>query len=262
MKDAFKFIGKIGAVSIAFSCMFFGGIAFAQEATTSGKIQIEETKTPVVKAESSSPSPVYSGSEAPYTLSNGRRDPFVPFGGNAAPEPIVEGEGIVAPQASALPKEGKTSDGKELKTLAELNTLPVVVTGTIVSGKANFAILAPEGGDKKSNASFVVTSGDTVGEYTVDRVYPDRVVLLWKGKAFTIPVKQYTGKSKDGKAAVAGDAPVTPSLPVPEVKEEEKKAADEVKDAAADEDSGVKDVEKQEAEKSAEASKNVAEKAN
>lgn len=222
MKDIFSFIGKIGVLSLAFVCLSAPCTVYAQE-DASGKVVIEET-APAKGAESApGAAPVVQSSDAaPYTFTGGRRDPFVPFGGSIAPKPLPAEAKLVTDKDAA---DESVSVGKDAKTGEEITTLPVKVTGTVISGARNFAILAPageKGGGEKHSVSFMVTSGDKVGEYTVQSVTADKVVLVWKGKPFTIPVEKYSPVSKDGKASVIGGAPEKATLPVPEIKQEEK----------------------------------------
>lgn len=247
MKDIFRFIGKIGMLSLAFVCLTAPCFVNAQEAA-SGKITVEETSAPAGGEAENTPAAASNDSGAPYSFTNGRRDPFVPFGGNVAPKPLPA-------ETKLLPADNKDAEGedisvgKDAKTGQEITTLPVIVTGTVVSGARNFAILAPGGEkqDNKNSVSFMVTAGDKVGEYTVRSVYPDRVVLVWKGKPFVIPVQQYTPKSKDGKAVVGG-APEKATLPVPEIKkpeeDEENAAAEDGKDNKDASKDAAKDSEK------------------
>ena len=44
----------------------------------------------------------------------------------------------------------------------------------------------------------------------------DKVILLWQGKPYSVPVQKYAPKGKDGKVVV-GEAPTQPTLPVPEI---------------------------------------------
>ena len=91
MRDVLKFIGKVGVLSFAFVCLSFSFVVNAQESSvTSGKIQIDSEKaTKATESSSSSVSVFKTPGSAPYRFSKGQRDPFVPFGGNIAPAPVV-----------------------------------------------------------------------------------------------------------------------------------------------------------------------------
>jgi translation initiation factor IF-2 len=178
----------------------------------------QPSPTPTQEAPSASPTtPVKSGGNevAPYSLSKGRRDPFVPFGG-AMPE------GNVTPQpeqtkAAETPKPAQPGQppqqGGAPQKAAPPASVPVVVTGTFISGGKNFAIVQGEGG----GPSFMVTTGDKVGEYYVKSVTVQRVVLTWSGRDYIVKMKAMEGPSKGGGSAAPtkGGESQQKSLPAP-----------------------------------------------
>jgi hypothetical protein len=231
MRDIFKFIGKIGLLSFAFVCMTASSfVVNAQESsvTTSGKIQIDSEKAATASDSSQTSSSVFRTTDsAPYKFKQGQRDPFVPFGGNVAPTPLAPNSLSNLPNA----KDNKVIEKPKLEekvVVEEPIVLPVMVTGVLLGGDHSFAILAPAGETKSneqgkpSSDSFLVSVGDKIGEYTVQSITNDKVVLIWQGKPYSIPVQKYTGKSKDGKVVV-GEAPVKSTLPVPQIKKKEEK---------------------------------------
>jgi hypothetical protein len=233
MRDILKFIGKVGVLSFAFVCLTFSFAVNAQESSvTSGKIQIDSEKaTKTSETSSNSVSVFKTPDSAPYRFSKGQRDPFVPFGGNIAPTPVVSNTTF----DMNLKEEPNDNDivkksSKEEKDVEEPIVLPVQATGVLLSSDHAFAILAPavgkdtKGKDSKASTSnsFLVGVGDKIGEYTVQSITNDKVVLIWQGKPYSIPVQQYSGnsKTKDGKAVI-GEAPEQATLPVPEIKKKE-----------------------------------------
>lgn len=148
---------------------------------------------------------------APYSLSKGRRDPFVPFGGampdNTTPQP--------APTKTQQPKSGQPmpQPGGEQKAAPPAN-VPVVVTGTFISGGKNFAIVQGETG----GPSFMVSTGDKVGEYYVKSVTAQKVVLTWSGRDYDVKMKTMDSPIKGGGASTApgkGGEQKQKSLPAP-----------------------------------------------
>ena len=228
MRDILNFVGKIGALSLAFVCLTSSSFTVnAQESSvTSGKIQIDNEKANTnSESTSKSTSNFQSVDSKPYRFSQGQRDPFVPFGGNLAPKPLEPSSDFdIKLQEEA--KNEKTVTSKEEKDVAdEPIVLPVKATGVLLANDHSFAILAPDGNSKssaKSSDSFLVGVGDKIGEYTVQSITNDKVVLIWQGKPYNVPVQKYTAKDKSGKIVV-GEAPVKPTLPVPEIKKKEEK---------------------------------------
>jgi hypothetical protein len=158
----------------------------------------------------------------PYTLSKGRRDPFVPFGGGGE-----VGKPVVAPTTAATPTPGATkpiaapvSPGVGPGAGPDITSIPVQVTGTFVSGGKNFAILTSEGGavGKGGSPSFVVSTGDKVGEYKVKSISQNSVVLIWSGKEYTLKIKTFGPNSNPTKQSQTskGEEPKDKSLPAPE----------------------------------------------
>jgi len=241
MRDIFRFIGKIGLLSFAFACLTTSSfVANAQESSvTSGKIQIDNEKATTASDSSQTSGSVFRAVDsAPYKFKQGQRDPFVPFGGNVAPTPLAPNSLSNLPNAKDNKIIEKKKVDEEEKVVEEPIVLPVMVTGVLLGGNHSFAILAPAGdkdAGKASSDSFLVSVGDKVGEYTVQSITNDKVVLIWQGKPYSIPVQKYTGKSKDGKVVV-GEAPVKSTLPVPQIKKKEEK-----KDVAEQKDSSKKD---------------------
>ena len=249
MRDIFKFIGKIGVLSFAFACLTTSSfVANAQESSvTSGKIQIDNQEATKASENSSKNTSVFKSTDsAPYKFKQGQRDPFVPFGGNVAPTPLPSSFLSNSPEdAKKLAEKAKKVDEEDEVEVEEPIVLPVMVTGVLIGGDHSFAILAPSevkkeggmvvnhggkvtshGGNSKSTDSFLVGVGDKIGEYTVQSITNDKVVLIWQGKPYSIPVQKYTGKSKDGKAVI-GEAPEKPTLPVPEIKKKKEEKKDE-----------------------------------
>ena len=231
MRDIFKFIGKIGLLSFAFVCLTASSFTVnAQESSvTSGKIQIDSEKTSTASDSSQTSGSVFRATDsAPYKFKQGQRDPFVPFGGNVAPTPLAPNSLSNLPNAKDNKLIEKKKVDEEKDVVEEPIVLPVMVTGVLLGGNHSFAILAPAGESKSgeqgkpSSDSFLVSVGDKVGEYTVQSITNDKVVLIWQGKPYSIPVQKYTGKSKDGKVVV-GEAPVKSTLPVPQIKKKEER---------------------------------------
>jgi hypothetical protein len=230
MRDIFKFVGKIGVLSLAFVCFTASSfVANAQESSvTSGKIQIDNEKTSTASESSSTSSSNFRVVDSkPYRFSQGQRDPFVPFGGNVAPTPVESKTAFdINLQEESKNEKGASVDEKDV--VDEPIVLPVKATGVLLSNDHSFAILAPAEDDKpgkdkdKTSNSFLVGVGDKIGEYTVQSISNDKVVLIWQGKPYSVPVQKYTPKSKDGKIVV-GEAPTEPTLPVPEIKKKEEK---------------------------------------
>jgi hypothetical protein len=252
MRDIFKFIAKIGVLSFAFVCMTSSSfVVNAQESSvTSGKIQIDNQEATKASEGSSKSTSVFKSTDsAPYKFKQGQRDPFVPFGGNVAPTPLPSTFLSNSPEdAKKLVEKAKEVEEKDEVEVEQPIVLPVMVTGVLIGGDHSFAILAPAevnkdtgmvvnvsgtpggdrkiGGGAKASDSFLVSVGDKIGEYTVQSITNDKVVLIWQGKPYSIPVQKYTGKSKDGKVVV-GEAPEQPTLPVPEIKKKEEKKKEE-----------------------------------
>ena len=200
MRDILNFVGKIGALSLAFVCLTSSSFTVnAQESSvTSGKIQIDNEKANTnSESTSKSTSNFQSVDSKPYRFSQGQRDPFVPFGGNLAPKPLEPSSDFdIKLQEEA--KNEKTVTSKEEKDVAdEPIVLPVKATGVLLANDHSFAILAPDGNSKssaKSSDSFLVGVGDKIGEYTVKSISNDNVVLIWQGKPYNVPVQKYTAK--------------------------------------------------------------------
>jgi len=140
--------------------------------------------------------PGKTGELTPYSLTKGRRDPFVPFGGV-----MPESQTQAAPVKTETPKpaqQGAPKQPVQQKAAAPVvETVPVVVTGTFISGGKNFAIVQGEGG----GPSFMVTTGDKVGEYYVKSVTAQRVVLTWSGKDYLVKMKAMDSPFKGGGSA-------------------------------------------------------------
>ncbi len=231
MRDIFKFIGKIGVLSLAFVCFTASSfVANAQESSvTSGKIQIDNEKATKASESSSSSSNFRVVDSKPYRFAQGQRDPFVPFGGNVAPMPVESKTAFDINLAEESKKENGDVSSKEEKDVDEPIVLPVKATGVLLANDHSFAILAPavdeksgKSGKDKTSDSFLVGVGDKIGEYTVQSISNDKVILLWQGKPYSVPVQKYAPKGKDGKVVV-GEAPTQPTLPVPEIKKKEEK---------------------------------------
>jgi hypothetical protein len=228
MRDIFKFVGKIGVLSLAFVCFTASSfVANAQESSvTSGKIQIDNEKATKVTETNSKSTSIFNVTDAkPYRFGQGQRDPFVPFGGNVAPTPVEPSTSFdINLREEAKLEKGETSSKEEKDVVDEPIVLPVRATGVLLSNDHSFAILAPAG-DGKPSDSFLVGVGEKIGEYTVKSISSDKVVLIWQGKPYNVPVQKYEPKSKGGKV-VLGDAPDKPTLPVPEIKKKEEKKQD------------------------------------
>ncbi len=209
-----KFL-KWTVLPVACVCMTLAvsDVSFAQVEIKDQKAESPAKSKTQVK--SSMPS-----ASTPYTLDRGRRDPFVPFGGNVAPPSTVrdkKGGSVPVAKPTSETKTNVTVGGSTVKEV--VSELPVKVTGTMVSSGTSYAILTAASG---SGSSFMVKPGDKVGEYTVQSVYPDRVVLLWGGKAYNVPVKAAASSAPKAGIKSGGKTTGQESLPVPEVKEEEK----------------------------------------
>jgi hypothetical protein len=181
-------------------------------ATTASATPSETAGTPaatdtVTIKESGTPAPTPEASAAPdkkpdvqvYSLSKGRRDPFVPFGGAAptADNPVPTTTKNPEPQQSKGPETGtKPPIGvpAPTETAAAPVEIPVNVTGTYVSGGKNFAILTSQSG----GPSFVVSTGDKVGEYKVKSISATRVILTWSGKDYIVKMKTFGPHSTKG----------------------------------------------------------------
>lgn len=227
MRDIFKFIGKIGILSLAFVCLTAPSfIVSAQESSvTSGKIQIDSEKANTNSESASASAPNFKAVDSkPYRFTQGQRDPFVPFGGNVAPTPLEPKNALDMNVQEVNSENGKISSKEEKEIADEPIVLPVKATGVLLASDHSFAILAPAG-ESKASDSFLVGVGDKIGEYTVKSITNDKVVLIWQGKPYNVPVEKYTTKDKNGKVVV-GEAPVKPTLPVPEVKKKEEKKKD------------------------------------
>ncbi len=177
-------------------------------------VTITPTKpSPTPEATTATPAgPGKSSDIAPYSLSKGRRDPFVPFGGampdNTTPQP--------APTQKVQPKpvqSGQPMPQAGEQKAAPPASVPVVVTGTFISGGKNFAIVQGETG----GPSFMVTTGDKVGEYNVKSVTAQRVVLTWSGKDYVVKMRTMDNPMKGGGGAAPakGGESQQKSLPAP-----------------------------------------------
>lgn len=206
---------------ISLSLVFAFSDCASAQGTASGTINVDEkkSKSPAVDNKVDLPAPNVDTSK-PYRFGSGKRDPFVPFGGNVAPETTLP-KGAKTSAAPAVAPKGNTPAGSPQVAKEQVSELPIKVTATMISGSNAYAILTAAEG---SSSSFMVKPGDKVGAYTVQSIYTDRVVLLWDGKSYTVPVKaavpQSKTASKPGKADVKSD-----SLPVPKVEEEQKAPA-------------------------------------
>jgi hypothetical protein len=224
MRDIFKFVGKIGLLSLAFVCFTSSSfVVNAQESSvTSGKIQIDNEKANTSSESSStSTSNFQSVDSKPYRFSQGQRDPFVPFGGNIAPKPLEPSSDFDIKLQDEAKKEKDVTSSDKKDVADEPIVLPVRATGVLLSNDHSFAILAPAG-EGQAKDSFLVGVGDKIGEYTVKSISNDKVVLIWQGKPYNVPVEKYVPKGKDGKIVV-GEAPEKPTLPVPEIKKKDEK---------------------------------------
>lgn len=188
------------AAGICLGLVTFASPACSAE-TTSGKVKIEEQKTVTTQKKATTVAPKgIPNYTAPYRLGNGKRDPFVPFGGNLAPATTVK---TVLDTPATLPGEKKAVTASSTKTTTQTKTaplaptqavvteLPVKVTGTMISAGDAVAILTSESG----GPSYTVRAGDRVGEYTVRSVNSREVVLVWKGKSYVVPIKAPVGKT-------------------------------------------------------------------
>lgn len=180
----------------------------------------------------------------PYRMSKGQRDPFVPFGGMAAPASTLTQRDQAAAKAAAA-KESADNDAKnedgtakteitvvgdnKQPTKKEVVTIPIKVTGTMTVGGTRYALLTPDVASSGNSSSATVTAraGERVGEYLVDYIGNDSVVLIWKGKAYTLPIsKDLPAASKSSPSSSSSSAPSagdSNTLPAPEVKTEEAK---------------------------------------
>jgi hypothetical protein len=228
-------------VMVAVMAIFFSG---CQSSTTTSTTTTATTAaspsqtagtpaaTDTVTITPTTPSPTPEATKAvskpdaqPYTLSKGRRDPFVPFGGavgsgDAGKPIVVPTAGSPTPGEAGKPIAAPTKPGIGVPgTAPEITNIPVQVTGTFVSGGRNFAILTSEGGapGKGGAPSFVVSTGDNVGEYKVKSISHNSVVLIWSGKEYTLKIKTFGPNSNPVKQSTTkADEPTNKSLPAPE----------------------------------------------
>jgi len=176
------------------------------------------TETVTITPETPTPTPEVSSTPtkqtelAPYSLSKGRRDPFVPFGTESAPptkptptstneKPTPGGTTPIAPPVAGGGPQASPS------------SVPVQVTGTFVSGGKNWAIITSSAG---GGPSFMVSTGDKVGEYVVKSVDPSKVVLMWSGKEYVIKMQSFGPNSTPKGTGTTGETPKEKSLPAPE----------------------------------------------
>lgn len=174
------------------------------------------TETVTITPETPTPTPEVSQTPtkqtelAPYQLSKGRRDPFVPFGTESAPpsKPIPT-------STTSKPTTPGTTTAISAPVSAPQGpqSVPVQVTGTFVSGGKNWAILTSSAG---GGPSFMVSSGDKVGEYVVKSVDPSKVVLVWSGKEYVIKMQSFGPNSTPKASGTTGETPKEKSLPAPE----------------------------------------------
>jgi len=212
MRNILKLVA-IPAISLGF-VMLFSSVSFAQN-STSGDIKINPNsgQQPVKQQQPKESPKVYLDYSKPYKLDKGKRDPFVPFGGNAAPDSTLkQSKNNVKPTSEPV----RTADGKVIKEKEVVSELPVRVTATMISGSSSYAILTAADG---KSSSFMVKPGDKVGEYTVQSIYSDKVILVWGGKPYTVPVKgvEPAGKSSSKNTKTDG---ASNTLPVPKVEED------------------------------------------
>lgn len=162
--------------------------------------------TPEVASTPSKPADI-----APYSLTKGRRDPFVPFGG-AIGGPTVPTVQTPPPGGGPdKPPPGGTDTGPKEPVVTEV---PVQVTGTFISGGKVMAIITSASG----GPSFIVGNGDKVGEYQVKSINSSRVVLVWSGREYVIKIKEFgPNSSGKGSGSVVGEKPDNKTLPAPEV---------------------------------------------
>jgi Tfp pilus assembly protein PilP len=217
----FRKIVVFPLICLCFS-VAFSDIAAAQTGSASGKVKIEAKKTDDAHKESveQTTQPAPPGDSAPYTFTRGKRDPFVPFGGNVAPASTDKKSANVSKQV-AQPKPGdKKATAANATQKQEVTSLPVKVTGTMMSSGTSYAILTAEGG----GASFMVKPGDTIGEYTVKSVNANEVVLLWQGRPYTLTVQTSLSAPGGRTKSPAGVPPGKATLPAPVVKEDKSPA--------------------------------------
>jgi len=220
------------AMIIAYLVTFQGGCQSSSTTTTPPSTPAETAGTPaatdtVTITSSGTPAPTPEASATPnkkstevqpYSLSKGRRDPFVPFGG-AVPAsgggaqtqaPVVTApKGPTGTIPSVAPPVS-TGGGQE-SGMPE--SVPVQVTGTYASGGKNYAILTSASG----GPSFVVSTGDKVGEYKVKSISATRVVLSWSGRDYVLKMKTFGPHSGAGsKASVTEEHNKSTTLPAPE----------------------------------------------
>lgn len=169
---------------------------------------------------------------APYKMPKGHRDPFVPFGGNRAPASTMKDKDQLAAKAAASKSEDsedgeskaditvssddKKSSKDEKETITEI---PVRATGTMTVGGTKYAILTST---ESGGTSVTVSTGERVGEYFVDSISGDSVVLIWKGKSFKLPIKADIPTSSKSSGSKAGSSTSGGPLPAPVVKEVKK----------------------------------------
>ncbi len=165
------------------------------------------TPTPEVSSTPSKPADL-----APYTLSKGRRDPFVPFGSGPAEEvaptpvkPVAEQTPGAQPTMDMPRPVGAPSKG--------VSNVPVQVTGTFVSGGKNWAIITSSGG---GGPSFMVSAGDRVGEYLVKSIDSSKVVLVWSNKEYVIKIQTFGPQGAPKGTVTQGEEPKEKTLPAPE----------------------------------------------
>lgn len=196
-------IVTLSLLAFSFSC--FAQMASAQN---SASIKIEDNAKPATSVTTETKT-INMNLSTPYKLVKGKRDPFVPFGGNLAPATTIK---TVFKTETVVSKDGKKETVTKVATQPsatqnenkkEVKTLPIKATGTMISAGSSYAILTAETG----GASYMVKPGDKVGEYTVRSISAREVVLIWKGKAYSIPVKEEIVPSKAAQKAPAAGLP-------------------------------------------------------
>jgi hypothetical protein len=174
------------------------------------------TDTVTITPDTPTPTPEVSETPAagktadlkPYSLSKGRRDPFVPFGATSGPQTVPEIK-PETPGSTDLPQPDMVPGPQPD---SEVTDVPVQVTGTFVSGGKDWAIIRSASG---GGPSFMVSVGDKVGEYLVKSIDSSKVVLVWSGKEYIIKMQQFGPYSSPAKGSTTGDVPEEKSLPAP-----------------------------------------------
>ena len=144
-------------------------------------------ETVEIKEEGKKKPPV-AAKEAPANIQKkavSNRDPFVNYSASGGGV-VTKTEGTTSKDALAK-KDKKAGPNKAPKAEkpkeVEIPPPAVTVQGIVVSGSGNRAILT------SPNQTYIVRSGDKLGDYKVDSVQPKMVVFRYKDKTFKLKME-------------------------------------------------------------------------